>query len=247
MVDPAPGHTPLTRVGVDVGGTFTDAVVVRGDQVWTAKVPTTPHDQGEGVIRAVQAALTRAKLRADDITSVSHGMTVGTNALLERRGARACLVTTAGIEDVLQLRRQDRASLYRLDVQHAPPLIAADHVIGVRERLTPRGVEIALDDHEIARVVDAVVALRPQAVAIGLLYSYRDAGHEQALASAISAALHDVPVSASSDVLPEIREYERIATTALDAYLTPLLRDYLHGLAARAHSAGLPEPDIMQS
>ncbi len=247
MVDPAPGHTPLTRVGVDVGGTFTDAVVLRGAVAWTAKVPTTPHDQGEGVISAVQAALTRAGVAATEVDAVAHGMTVGTNALLERRGARACLVTTAGIEDVLELRRQDRASLYRLDVDHPAPLIAPDHVLGVHERLTPTGVEIALTPDAVTDAVAAVVALAPEAVAIGLLFAYRDPSHEQMLAAAIRAALPDIPVVASSEVLPEIREYERIATTALDAYLTPLLAHYLAGLALRARDAGLPEPAIMQS
>jgi len=247
MVDPIPEHTPLTRVGVDVGGTFTDAVVLRGQRAWTAKVPTTPHDQGEGVISAVQAALAHAGIDAREVTSVAHGMTVGTNALLERRGARACLVTTAGIEDVLELRRQDRAALYRLDVQHPAPLIAADHVVGVRERLTPSGVEVALTPDEIARTVDAVVARQPEAVALGLLFAYRDSTHERALAASLRAALPGIPVIASSDVLPQIREYERIATTALDAYLTPLLARYLEGLAMRAADAGLPEPVIMQS
>jgi N-methylhydantoinase A/oxoprolinase/acetone carboxylase beta subunit len=247
MVDPPPGHTPLTRVGVDVGGTFTDAVVIRGERAWTAKVPTTPHDQGEGVISAVQTALAHAEIDAHEVASIAHGMTVGTNALLERRGARACLVTTEGIEDVLELRRQDRAALYRLDVQHPAPLIDAEHVVGVRERLTPTGVERALSPDEIARTVAAVVAHQPEAVAVGLLFAYRDATHERALAEALRAALPDIPVIASSDVLPEIREYERIATTALDAYLTPLLARYLQGLAVRAAEAGLPEPVIMQS
>ena len=247
MVDPTPGHTPHTRVGVDVGGTFTDAVVVRGDRAWTAKVPTTPHDQGEGVISAVQAALARAGIAPDEVESVAHGMTVGTNALLERRGARACLVTTAGVEDVLELRRQDRASLYRLDIDHPPPLVRADHVVGALERITPTGIETPLTDDAVTHVVSAVCALEPEAVAIGLLFSYRDPLHERTLAQAISAALPGVPVSISCEVLPEIREYERIATTVLDAYLTPLLGEYLTGLARRASDAGLPEPTIMQS
>ena len=195
----------------------------------------------------MRAALARAGIAAPDVAAVAHGMTVGTNALLERRGARACLVTTAGIEDVLELRRQDRASLYRLDVDHPAPLIAPDHVLGVHERLTPTGVELALTPDAVADAVAAVVALAPEAVAIGLLFAYRDPSHEQMLAAAIRAALPDIPVVASSEVLPEIREYERIATTALDAYLTPLLAHYLAGLALRARDAGLPEPAIMQS
>ncbi len=247
MVEPTRGDTRSTRVGVDVGGTFTDAVVVTDGRVFTAKVPTTPHDQGVGVIAAVQAALKHADRAASDVQSIAHGMTIGTNALLERRGAAACLVTTAGMEDVLELRRQDRASLYRLADAHPAPLIPASRVVGARERLTPDGVELPLDDDAIADVVAAVTALRPEAVAVGLLFAYRDATHEVRIADAIRAALPGVPVSTSAEVLPEIREYERIATTVLNAYLAPLLGTYLDALAARTRAAGLPEPAIMQS
>ncbi|MEO2140443.1 MAG: hydantoinase/oxoprolinase N-terminal domain-containing protein, partial [Thermoleophilia bacterium] len=118
MVDPARGDAPLALVGVDVGGTFTDAVAVADGRVHVAKVPTTPGDQGEGVIRAVLAALDAAGRTPADVSRIAHGMTVGTNAMLEGTGARTALVATAGLEDVLELRRQDRASLYRLDMDH---------------------------------------------------------------------------------------------------------------------------------
>lgn len=247
MVDPIRGETPHTRVGVDVGGTFTDAVVVSAHGIFAAKVPTTPHDQGEGVVAAVAAALNAAGATGAEVRSLAHGMTVGTNALLERRGARVCLITTQGFEDILELRRQDRASLYRLEQQHPAPLVRADHVIGARERMTPTGIELPLDDDAIREVVAAVVALSPESVAIGLLFAYRDPSHETALASAIRAALPGVPISVSSEVLPEIREYERVATTALDAYLAPVLFSYLDRLAGRTEAAGLPDPSIMQS
>ncbi len=247
MLDPTGGDTPLTLVGVDVGGTFTDAVVVQGPLVYTAKVPTTPHDQGEGVIRAVRAALDAAGLMAGDVERIAHGMTVGTNALLEGTGARTTLVATDGLEDVLELRRQDRASLYRLDAAHPAPLVPPERVVPARERMGAHGPVIPLSPDAVDDVVAAVRATAPDAIAIGLLFAYADPSHERALAERLRREFPAVHVSASCEVLPEIREYERIATTVLDAYLTPVLADYLAGLGARAAEAGLPDPAIMQS
>ncbi|MEW6583352.1 MAG: hydantoinase/oxoprolinase family protein, partial [Actinomycetota bacterium] len=182
-----------------------------------------------------------------DVGGFSHGMTVGTNALLEGTGARAALVATEGFGDVLELRRQTRAHLYRLDAHHPPPLVPAERVVEARERCTPDGVEAPLDTAELADVVARVAALRPEAVAVGLLFSFRHPDHEQRIAEALRAALPGVHVSASSDVLPEIREYERISTTVVDAYLTPVLARYLERLAARTREADLPAPTIMLS
>lgn len=247
MVDPIRGETPLALVGVDVGGTFTDAVVVHGDALHSAKVPTTPHDQGEGVVQAVLAALGAAGVAPDAVQRIAHGMTVGTNAMLEGTGARTCLVATDGLEDVLELRRQDRASLYRLDAGHPPALVPPERVVPARERMGPDGVITPLTPDAVDRVVEALRAAAPEAVAVGLLFSFAHPAHEHAIAERIRRDLPGVHVSASSDVLPEVREYERIATTALDAYLTPVLARYLGALGARAVDAGLPEPQIMQS
>ncbi|MDX6554865.1 MAG: N-methylhydantoinase [Miltoncostaeaceae bacterium] len=247
MVEAVPGGGHGALVGVDVGGTFTDAVVLAGGRLSTAKVPTTPDDQSEGVVRAVLLALERAGLGPGDVTRFSHGMTVGTNALLEGKGARTALVATEGFGDLLELRRQTRAHLYRLDVHHPPPLVPAERVVEARERCTPDGVEIPLGDDAVAAVVDGVRATGAEAVAVGLLFSYAHPEHERRLAGALRDALPDVHVSASHEVLPEIREYERLSTTAVDAYLTPVLRRYLRQLARRAEGAGLPAPAIMQS
>jgi N-methylhydantoinase A/oxoprolinase/acetone carboxylase beta subunit len=234
-------------VGVDVGGTFTDAVVVADGRLVAAKVPTTPDDQSDGVISAVMAVLERAGLSAADVGRLGHGMTVGTNALLEGTGARTSLVATEGFGDVLELRRQTRAHLYRLDQHHPPPLVPHERVHEVRERCGPDGVLVPLDPESLERVVAAVRADGAEAVAVGLLFSFAHPAHEATVAAALRAALPGVHVSASSQVLPEIREYERISTTAVDAYLTPLLRAYLERLAERAAAAGLPAPAIMQS
>ncbi len=234
-------------VGVDVGGTFTDAVVVAAGRLVTAKVPTTPDDQSEGVVAAVLAALGRAGLRPDAVTRFCHGMTVGTNALLEGHGARTSLVATEGFGDVLELRRQTRAHLYRLDAAHPPALVPRERVHEVRERCGPEGIVTPLDPASLAAVVEAVRADGSDAVAVGLLFAFAHPGHERAVAEALREALPGVHVSASSEVLPEIREYERISTTVVDAYLTPVLRTYLGRLAGRAGEAGLPAPAIMQS
>src|ERR687893_483999 len=136
-------------VGVDVGGTFTDAVVAAGGRLVTAKAPTTPEDQSRGVLAAVRAALERAGARAGDVGAFAHGTTVATNALLEGRGARTALVATEGFEDVVELGRQARADLYRLCAAHPPPLVPRERRIGVRERMGPHGVLVALDDNAL--------------------------------------------------------------------------------------------------
>ena len=174
-------------------------------------------------------------------------MTVGTNALLEGTGARTSLVATEGFGDLLELRRQTRAHLYRLDAHHPPPLVPHERTHEVRERRGPDGVLEPLDEASLARVVEAVRADGSEAVAVGLLFSFAHPAHERRVAEALRAALPGVHVSASCEVLPEIREYERLSTTAVDAYLTPVLRAYLERLAGRAAEAGLPAPAIMQS
>ncbi len=247
MIGGVPRAPEGALVGVDVGGTFTDAVVVAGGRLVTAKVPTTPGDQSEGVVAAVLAALEAAGLGPADVAAFGHGMTVGTNALLEGTGARTSLVATEGFGDVLELRRQTRASLYRLDAHHPPPLIPAERAHEVAERCGPDGVLRPLDPESLRRAVEAVRADGAEAVAVGLLFSFAHPDHERAVAAALREALPGVHVSASCEVLPEIREYERLSTTAVDAYLTPVLRTYLERLGGRAGEAGLPPPAIMQS
>jgi len=247
MIEATVAVTEGALVGVDVGGTFTDAVVVSGGRLVTAKVPTTPDDQSEGVVAAVLTVLERAGLGPADVGRLCHGMTVGTNALLEGAGARTSLVATEGFGDVLELRRQTRAHLYRLDAHHPPPLVPHSRVHEVRERTGPDGVITPLDPASLDRVVAAVAADGSEAVAVGLLFAFAHPGHEAAVAAALRAALPGVHVSVSSEVLPEFREYERISTTVVDAYLTPVLRTYLGRLGDRAAREGLPAPAIMQS
>jgi N-methylhydantoinase A len=232
-------------LGVDVGGTFTDAVVAVQGRLVTAKAPSTPDDQSHGVLAAVRAALERAGANAGAVRAFAHGTTVATNALLEGRGARTVLVATEGFEDVVELGRQARADLYRLCAAHPAPLVPPERRVGAPERMTPDGPLRTLDDP--VALAERVAAHQPEAVAVCLLHAYRHPAHEQAIGAALRERLPDVHVSLSHEVVGTFREYERAATTELDAALSPLLAAYLAALAARAHDAGLPTPDVMQS
>jgi len=235
----------LALLGVDVGGTFTDAVLATGGRLVTAKAPTTPGDQSEGVMAAVGTALERAGATPGDVTAFAHGMTVATNALLEGRGARTVLVATEGFTDVVELGRQARADLYRLCAARPAPLVPAERRVAAPERCGPDGVLRALEDP--AALAREVAALEPEAVAVVLLHAYAHPEHELAIGAALRAALPGVHVSLSHDVVGTFREYERAATTEIDAALSPLLARYLGRLLERAAGAGLPEPQIMQS
>ncbi len=232
-------------LGVDVGGTFTDVVLAVDGGLVTAKAPTTPRDQSEGVMAAVALALERAGRGADEVTGFAHGMTVATNALLERRGARTVLVATEGFADVVELGRQARADLYRLCAAHAPPLVPPERRVAAPERMTPDGPLRALDDPD--SVARQVAEHDPESVAVVLLHAYRHPAHERALGAALARRLPGVHVSLSHEVVGTFREYERAATTEVDASLSPLLAGYLRRLTQRAREAGLPAPSIMQS
>jgi N-methylhydantoinase A/oxoprolinase/acetone carboxylase beta subunit len=231
-------------VGVDVGGTFTDlAAVTRDGSVIAFKVSSTPGDQSEGV----EQALHRLPASAPPVASIVHGTTVVTNMLLERTGARVVLCGTAGATDLLELRRQERAALYDLAAQHPAPLVPAERVVVVPERVAPEGVVRPLTGQAADAVAARVAELAPEVVAVSLLHAYADATHEHALANALRARLPGCDVVCSTDVLPEIREYERTATTACEAYVRPGVGQYVSHLAARLEAAGLPAPSVMSS
>jgi N-methylhydantoinase A/oxoprolinase/acetone carboxylase beta subunit len=231
-------------IGIDVGGTFTDLVGVREDgSVRTGKVLSTPNDQSEGVERSLR----EARAHPDLVARIVHGTTVVTNMLLERRGARVVLCASAGATDLLELRRQERASLYDLSAQHPEPLVPPDRVVPIPGRLAPEGELRALPDESAVVAAEVVAHLDPEIVAISLLHSYNDPSHEQRLAAAIARRLPDVDVVCSSDVLPEIREYERTATTCCEAYARPGVDVYLRRLADRLKAMRLPSPGVMGS
>ncbi len=234
-------------LGVDVGGTFTDAVLFDGETVHTAKLPTTPEDQSAGVIAAVEEVLGRAGAATAAVDSFAHGMTVGTNALLEERGARTALIATAGFADLLEIGRQDRPELYRLCTPKPAPLVEPELRFEAAERVGPQGEIEPLAEGEAARLADLVRGRGAESVAICLLFSYLDPAHERALAEHLRRELPELHVSTSHEVLPRFREYERCSTTAIDAYLSPLLGRYLGRLGEAAARAGLPQPLVMRS
>jgi N-methylhydantoinase A len=234
-------------LGVDVGGTFTDAVLFDGSALYTAKSPSTPDDQSRGVLAAVEGAVERAGAHADQIEVFAHGMTVGTNALLERRGARTALVATDGFTDLLDVARQSRPELYRLCAPKPVPLVPEELRVGARERVGPEGVVEALAAPELGRIAAFVRESGAESVAICLLFAYLDPSHERAIAERLREELADVHVSVSHEVLPQFREYERCSTTVIDAYLSPLLDRYLGRLSETATERGLPEPLVMKS
>ena len=225
----------MAILGVDVGGTFTDAVLVTDGSVTTAKVPTATR-QEESVLAAAHA------VGADRVDRFAHGTTVATNALLERRGARTAFVTTAGFEHLLHVRRQNRPHLYRLCDDHPEPLVPLDRSFGVRERIGAEGV---LDPLDLASLPE--IGADVEAIAVCLLFAFRDSSHERAVADELRLRLPGVRVVASHEVAPEFREYERASTTAVDAYLGPVVSRYLTALGERALAAGLPAPLVMRS
>ncbi|HXV02880.1 MAG TPA: hydantoinase/oxoprolinase family protein [Gaiellaceae bacterium] len=223
----------MAVLGVDVGGTFTDAVLVADGEVRTAKVRTGAR-QEESVLAAAQA------VGGSAVDRFTHGTTVATNALLERKGARTAFVTTAGFEHMLHLRRQNRAHLYRLCEDHPAPLVPLERCTGVRERLGPDGVIEPLD-------LESLPELDAEAIAVCLLFAFRDPSHERAVADELRRRHPGAHVVASHEVAPEFREYERASTTAADAYLGPTLGGYLGRLGESARAVGLPEPLVMRS
>jgi len=212
-------------VGVDTGGTFTDFVAIADGRLTTLKLPSEPAAPQRAVLEGL------GRLGAGAGTRVRHGSTVATNALLERKGARVTLLTTAGFEDLIEIGRQDRPDLYALAPRRVEPLVPATRRIGVAERMGPGGRPFtAPGPAAIARAVRAARRGAPEAFAVGLLHSYSNPAHERRLGQALETLR--LPITLSSSLCPEMREYERFATTVTNAYLMPLVSGYLEALAA---------------
>ena len=219
-------------IGCDVGGSFTDIIMVdtdTGEQV-VHKVQSTPHSQDIAVIQGIREILEDNGISPVEVSLVVHGTTVATNAMLQRKGARVCLVTTAGLEDLLEIGRQNREEIYSLQATRPQPLVGREHRIGVHERLDAQGNVIeVLNDDEVERIVSLLQKKKPDAVAVSLLFSYCNSEHEMMLLDRIKQEMKSYAV-ASSQVLPEFREFERTSTTVLEAYLGPLVLGYLRNL-----------------
>jgi N-methylhydantoinase A len=235
------------RLGVDVGGTFTDIVALGMDgTVSVGKVRSAPGSVPPDLWTELEQTCAASGL-VDARRLLVHGTTVATNALLERTGGRVVLATTAGFEDLLWLRRQDRADLYDLAVHHPPPVVRREDVVGVAERATPSGVEHPLTQRETERVVGVVGDYDPDAVAVSFLFSFRYPEHELRLATALRDAYPQIPVVTSYEVLPVFREYERTSTAVAEAYLRPKVSGYMERLGSEATREGIDELRVMAS
>lgn len=234
------------RVGVEVGGTFTDLIAIDGANVRVTKVPSVPRSPEEGVF----AALAAAKIPLARVTDLVHGSTVATNAVLERKGGLTAFVTTAGFGDLLLIQRQDRPKVYQLVYAKPAPVVERRDVIEIEERMLADGsVSIALDEAAAEQTLRKALAARPfRAVAVCLLHSYANPAHERAIAALIRQHFPTLYVSCSSDISREFREYERASTTALSAYVQPIIDGYLGRFEERLAREGFTGRfSIMQS
>ena len=236
-------------IGVDVGGTFTDLVAFddASGRRLTHKLSSTPANPADAIVAGLEALVARGDVAAADIAQIAHGTTVGTNALIERKGARVALITTRGFRDVLEIARQKRPGHFDMYRDYPPPVVPRWRRFEVAERVLADGaVHVALADAEIERVVDEALASGAEAIAVALLFSYLNPEHERRIGAAIAAKAPNVHVSLSSAVHPEFREYERSSTTTLNAYLQPKMARYLGDLGARI-AAGLGGADVVIS
>jgi len=222
---------PEIRIAIDTGGTFTDCVWAEADALKALKVFSTPDDPSRAIVEAL------GKIGVGGGFTLLHGTTVGTNALLQRKGARVALITTSGFEDVIEIGRQARPRLYDFFFDRVPPLVSRELRFGVKERISADGQVLKLPSaEEVARLREAVRRAQPEAIAISLLFSFANPKNEEAVAMALAEL--GKPLSVSNKILPEFREYERTSTVVVNAYLQPLMQSYLQRIGARAGALG---------
>ena len=239
------------RLGVDVGGTFTDLVLheVEENRLEFAKTPSTPANQSEGVTIGTLQLVNRLGISSEAIAFFIHGTTVATNTLLERKGARTALIVTRGFRDVLQIGRQDRPDLYDWRVRRTEPIVPRRLRFEVTERVLHTGEVIEpVSDADVAEIVRLLKAEQVEAVAVCLLHSYAHPAHERQIGEAIRNALPGITLSISSEVAPEFKEYERMSTAAINAFVAPVMGRYLRDLQGSIEAQGIDsDVHIMQS
>jgi N-methylhydantoinase A len=231
------------RLGIDIGGTFTDLALIGGDGRYSAKVLTTSQGPEEGVLAGIDLLLRQAELTAEDIGLVIHGTTLATNAIIERKGARTALIVTEGFRDSIEMAFENRFEQYDIFMDKPAPLVPRDLRLGVRERLDGRGtVLIPLDEEAVRALAPGLERAGIEAVAIGFMHAYLDGRHERRTREILSDLLPTVAFSLSSEVSPEIREYERWSTAVANAYVQPVMGRYLGRLdtALRARKFACP-------
>jgi N-methylhydantoinase A len=239
--------TMTLRIGIDIGGTFTDLVAITGDgRVVTRKTASTPHDYGEGIVAGLSALLAQEPGR---VTDVLHATTVGSNTVLEATGARTALITTRGFRDILEIRDLRMPVLYDLTWTKPLALVERRLRLEVTEKMRPDGsVSVPLDLETVDTAIDLLRREAVRGLAICLLHSYANPAHERAVADRVRAALPEIAISVSSEILPEIKEYPRTSTTVINAYVQPIVRAYITALDARLRALGIEAPlQLMQS
>ncbi|MBM3518370.1 MAG: hydantoinase/oxoprolinase family protein [Alphaproteobacteria bacterium] len=236
------------RIGIDIGGTFTDVVLEAGPRRFTRKVLTTSHTPEIGVLEAVQAVLDDAAVPAAEVALVIHGTTLATNALIERKGAKTALITTEGFRDTIEIRQENRFEQYDVNLDLPPPLVPRRLRRGVPERIDAQGrVLVPLDEGALAHVVADLAAEAVESVAVGFLHSYVNPDHEERVGQVLAERLPGVSVTLSAAVSPEMREYERFSTACANAYVQPLMARYIAKLDRDLTAAGLRCPLLLLS
>ena len=236
------GGSPA-RIGVDIGGTFTDVVLEKGESRYTAKVLTTPRAPEEGVGQGIEGVLADSGVAPGEVTLIIHGTTLATNALIERKGVTTALVTTQGFRDSVEMGSESRFEQYDINMEKPLPLVPRRRRFAVAERLNAAGeVILALDEAAVAALVEPLKELDVESVAIGFLHSYVNPAHERRAHEILSAELPGVTFTLSSDVAPEMREYERFSTACANAYVQPIMAQYLRRLEAGLKDRGFTCP-----
>jgi N-methylhydantoinase A len=236
------------RIGVDIGGTFTDVALELGDRRFTAKTLTTSRAPEEGVLEAMRSVIAGAGVDPGEIGVVIHGTTLATNALIERKGAKTALLTTEGFRDVVEIRHENRFEQYDVNIDLPLPLVPRRRRLPIRERMSAQGeVLLELDEASVGRAIETLAAEAVEAVAIGFLHSFTNPAHERRVGDAVARALPNVTVTLSSDVSPEMREYERFSTACANAYLQPLIGRYLANLERELQRAGFRCPMLLMT
>ena len=231
------------RLGVDIGGTFTDVALEVGGRRYSAKILTTPEAPERAVLEAMHLVLREAALAPADLSIIIHGTTLATNAIIERKGAKTALLTTDGFRDTIEIRHENRFEQYDVNIDLPPPLVPRRLRFPVRERIDARGrVLVPLDEAATALLADRLAAERIESIAIGFLHSFTNPAHEKRAGEILAERLPGAPITLSSDVSPEMREYERFSTACANAYVQPLIGRYLADLEAMLRREGFVCP-----
>jgi len=237
------GKKSGTRLAVDIGGTFTDVALECGDKQFTTKTLTTKSQPETGVIAGIETVLTQAKINPSQVETIIYGTTLATNLLIERRGAPVALVTTLGFRDVVEMRNENRFEQYDINIELPTPLVPRSHRLVVSERIGADGrILKPLNEDEVRALIPHLIEKKIQSVAVGFLHSYRNNSHEQCARDIICAEAPELDVTLSSEVSPEMREFERISTACANAYVQPLMSRHLGSLASQLRTQGLDCP-----